>query len=293
MKALVTGGAGFIGSHICELLKHHNYDVYSLDDLSAGYAHNIPSGVHDVRCDVTDYCTLSALFINIKPDVVFHQAASKKTVCDKDPKRDLQVNIGGAFNIAKLCFEYEAKLVHASTGSVYGEAIGIQDEDHPLNPVSYYGVSKMAGEKYVSLFGTMGLKYCILRYFHVFGERQESGQHGGVVAIWRKALEENKAVTIFGDGTQQRSFTYVKDVAEANLKAVYREGIYNCASGYSYTLNDLVGELKNIYGDVKTIYGPWQKGDVKVFRVNNKKISSFMQRWTTLREGLNDYIGEY
>lgn len=289
MKAFVTGGAGFIGSHICEELTK-DYEVYSIDDHSAGYYKNIPANVYDVRCDVTDMEKLNSIFNDIRPDIVFHQAASKKTVCDKDPRRDLEVNIAGTFNVAKLCLQYGAKMIHASTGSVYGECQGVQDEQHPKNPVSYYGVSKLAGENYVKLFGLMGLKYCILRYFHVYGARQEDTEgKGGVVAIWQKRIKEGKGIEIFGDGTQQRSFTYVKDVARANIEAINHEGIYNCASGYHCTLLDLTNELRDIHGDFNVEYSNWQTGDVKVFQVNNDKIRTWFSKWTTLKEGLRDY----
>ena len=288
-KVIVTGGAGFIGSHLCDELKK-DYQVYCIDDLSAGYYKNIPAKVYDVRCDITDMAKLSDLFSDIKPAIVFNQAASKKTVCDKDPRRDLEVNIAGTFNVAKLCFEHKAKLIHASTGSVYGECIGVQNENHPLNPLSYYGVSKLAGEKYVALFGTMGLNYCILRYFHVYGSRQEDQEgKGGVVAIWIKRIKQGLPIDVFGDGKQMRSFTHVKDVARANIEAINHQGIYNCASGHHYNLCDLIEALKNIYGDFEVNYKDWQPGDVKYFNVNNTKIKKWHPDWVTLKQGLKNY----
>jgi UDP-glucose 4-epimerase len=150
-KALVTGGAGFIGSHLIERLLGDGLKVVSVDNYSAGKAENLDAfrgdpDFQEADCDVTDYDSLKKLFPGV--DVVFHEAASKKTICLRDPRRDLEVNAKGAFNLLKLCRDFGVKkYVHASTGSVYGEALYYpQDERHPLSPTSYYGVSKLAGD---------------------------------------------------------------------------------------------------------------------------------------------------
>jgi UDP-glucose 4-epimerase len=280
-KAIVTGGAGFIGSHICEELINQGWQVYALDDMSAGKPSNIPRGVCPIIADVSSLKDMRNAFeFSGKVDVVFHNAASKKNVCLNDPMRDLEVNAKGAFNIATICKEKDIRMVHASTGSVYGEAAGRQDELHPINPKSYYGISKFAGERYALMIANA----TILRYFHVYGERQETNPTlGGVVAIWIDQIKKGEPITIYGDGEQQRSFTYVKDVVKANLKEL-EGGVYNCASGLNYTLHDLVDELKKIYGNFEVNYKDWQHGDVKFFDVDASKINL---EWTTLREGLN------
>jgi UDP-glucose 4-epimerase len=187
--------------------------------------------------------------------------------------------------VATCCKNLGVKLVHASTGSVYGEAIGIQDESHALNPTSYYGISKLAGEKYAKHI----CDATILRYFHVYGSRQESkDDRGGVLAIWVRRLMDNKPIILYGDGTQERSFTYVKDVVRANILAMEKgNGIYNVASGYNYTLNDMINTLTGIFPEVEIAQKDWQVGDVKKFNVDNSKINELgMSNWVELNEGI-------
>jgi len=249
-KAIVTGGAGFIGSHIVEELVGQGVKTISIDDYFAGKEENLSHLKHfpnfyEVKCDITDYNDLEQYFEDV--DVVFHQAASKKTICLNDPHRDLDINAGGVFNLLELSMKYNVKkFVHASTGSVYGEAIILpQNEGHPLNPASYYGVSKLAGEKYVNAFHHLyGLNTTILRYFHVYGPRQESTEVGGVVSIFTRRMLEGKDITIFGDGTQERSFTYVKDVVQANILSAKK----------------------------KVAIGQVYNGDIKTFNIDNFNI---------------------
>ena len=273
MKVLVTGVAGFIGSHLADRLIKEGHDVYGIDDLSAGYKDNLNPSVKFFQSDVADVAGMGWFFDTHKFDAVFHNAASKKTVCLKSPGRDLQVNAGGTLTLLQHALKQGARFIHASTGSVYGEAIAFpQGEKHPLNPTSYYGVSKLAGEKYVQMYHEQfGLKTTILRYFHVYGDRQEDNEFGGVVAIFKKAVAEGKQVTIFGDGTQQRSFTHVSDVVDANLRALTDIAvgkIYNCASGLNYTINDLA----DLLGAIDRDYKGWQVGDIRMFGIDNRKI---------------------
>lgn len=299
-RALVTGGAGFIGSHIIEELLKMGVEVISIDDYSGGKSENLTNMPNkhlltEAHVDVTDYDQLKEYFPGI--DVVFHQAASKKTICLRDPRRDLEVNAKGTFNILELARDFKvSKLVHASTGSVYGEAqYHPQDEKHPLVPTSYYGVSKLAGEKYVNVFHHLyGLNTTVLRYFHVYGPRQESADdRGGVVAIFLRRALAAKHLTIYGDGTQQRSFTYVKDIAKANLLAAispHSAGeVYNCASGLKVTIQQLAENVRTICGhpDLSVQYADWTPGDIKVFDIDHTKIASLgLENWTNLETGL-------
>jgi nucleoside-diphosphate-sugar epimerase len=303
-KALVTGGAGFIGSHIVEELLHEGLEVISIDNYFAGKKENLQQfhdydNFHEVVCDVTDYDELKKHFDGV--DIVFHEAASKKTICLKDPRKDLLINGTGTFNILELSKNFGVKkVVHASTGSVYGEAKYFpQDENHPLNPTSYYGVSKLAGEKYARAFCDLyGLDCTILRYFHVYGPRQEYSDVGGVVPIFGRRIVHNEPPIIFGDGTQQRSFTYVKDLVNINLLVAMAEGTmgeaYNCASGINVTVGELAEKVKEFFGksDLPTEYGDWTIGDIKTFDVSNEKIKKlgFQFKWTFdngLKETLN------
>lgn len=288
-KALVTGGAGFIGSHLVEELVRMGVHTISIDNYFAGKHENLAhlsnyENFDEVECDVTDHEELAQYFDGV--DVVFHQAASKKTICLKDPRKDLEINGAGTYNLLALARDHKVKkFVHASTGSVYGEAQYFpQDEKHPLVPTSYYGVSKLAGEKYCKAFQLLyGLDTTVLRYFHVYGPRQESSDVGGVVSIFARQMCNGDPITIFGDGTQQRSFTYVKDVVKANILAAVKDGtkgdVYNCASGINVTVKELADLMAKIL-DVKDLeinYGDWLVGDIKVFDIDNSKIREALE----------------
>ena len=305
-KALVTGGAGFIGSHIVEELLKSGIDVVSVDDFVAGKEANVAAFMNNphftsYKCDVTDYDELKKCFDGV--DLVFHEAASKKNVCLKDPRRDLRVNGEGTFNVLELVRDLRVKkMVHASTGSVYGEAIEIpQTEKHPLCPVSYYGVSKLAGERYVKAFEHLyGIDATILRYFHVYGPRQESGEFGGVIAIFARQLLNGQRPTIFGDGTQERSFTYVKDVVNANLFIATHENtkgaVYNCASGINVTVGQMCNDIRRLLGrmDLEPEYFDWTIGDIKKFVISNKKLCDLgFEFKTSFIEGLEKTIDDY
>jgi len=283
-RALVTGGAGFIGSHICEELATRGFPVVSIDDYSAGKKINLQhlkkyKNFSEIKCDITDIKKLPRYFKGV--DIVFHNAASKKSICLKYPRRDLEVNGTGTLNLLELARKHKIKkFVHASTGSVYGEGVIFpQNENHPTNPVSYYGVSKLAGEKYVQVFHKLdGLNTTVLRYFHVYGSRQEFNEFGGVVAIFVKNFLEGKAPTIFGNGRQQRSFTEVSDVVLANLVVAVNPKtngqVYNCASGINVTINELYRELAKYFGrqDLKPVYKDWLPGDIRKFQIDNSKL---------------------
>ena len=208
-KVIVTGGAGFIGSHLCEELVKVGADVVCMDDLSAGKRGNVDlfkgrnnfTFAHKDICDTDE--EMKALFKGV--DTVFHNAASKKNICLDKPERDLEVNAGGALNLLRHAMDAGVrKFVQASTGSVYGEPqIFPTTESHPFEPVSYYGVSKLAGERYVDVFHKLyGLDTTILRYFHVYGPRQESNEFGGVVSIFLRRITEGKNPVVFGHGEQ-------------------------------------------------------------------------------------------
>ncbi len=186
--------------------------------------------------------------------------------------------------------------MHASTGSVYGEAkILPQNELHPLNPTSYYGVSKLAGERYVKMYSDqLGLNATILRYFHVFGSRQEHDPElGGVVSIFIDRAKQGLPLIIHGDGTQQRSFTHVKDIVGINFHAATHENsngeAYNCASGVNVTIQELADFVKEKTSlNEEHIYDDWLVGDIKVFDIENAKIKALGFNFSTsFQDGLN------
>jgi nucleoside-diphosphate-sugar epimerase len=307
-KVLVTGAAGFIGSHLSEALVDLGAEVVAIDDLSAGKLTNLAPlsqrpNFRFARIDVCDGGPeMDALFDGV--DTVFHNAASKKNVCLVDPQRDLAVNAGGALNLLEKARAHGVrKFVQASTGSVYGEPqIFPTTEEHPLHPVSYYGVSKLAGERYVDVFHKLyGLDTTILRYFHVYGPRQESNEFGGVVSIFLRRITSGENPIVFGHGRQVRSFTWVGDLVQANLRAATNPKAtgqaYNAASGVRVTINELAEGMLALLDPQKRLsveHGEPLIGDIMEFDVANAKIREDLgltfetDFWGTLRTALAD-----
>lgn len=302
-KAMVTGGAGFIGSHLVESLLKEGLKVISIDDYSTGKFENLKHlegnpNLEIINCDITDYDKFKNHFKGV--DIIFHQAASKKTICLSNPRRDLQVNGGGAFNVLELSRDFKVKkIVHASTGSVYGEpTIFPQDENHPLQPNSYYGVSKLCGERYARAFVDLyDLDVTILRYFHVYGPRQEYNDFGGVISIFCRKLLKNQSPIIYGDGSQQRSFTYVEDVVNINklvsMKSETKGEVYNIPSGKIKTVLNVAEDIrKNLKKeDIEIVFDDWAIGDVKFFNLDNNKIKKLgYKNFVSYKTGLKNTI---
>lgn len=310
-KVIVTGGAGFIGSHLCEALVDIGADVICMDDLSAGKRDNVAhlegqSNRPNFRFAQLDVCDsgpeMDAVFEGV--DTVFHNAASKKNICLINPHRDLDVNAGGALNLLQMSMKHGVrKFVQASTGSVYGEPqIFPTTETHPFEPVSYYGVSKLAGERYVDVFHKLyGLDTTILRYFHVYGPRQESNEFGGVVSIFLRRITQGQNPIVFGHGEQVRSFTWVKDLVEANLRAAVSPRAtgqaFNAASGIRVTINELAKGMLEILDPGQKLaveHGEPLIGDIMEFDVSNAKIREELgiefegDFWGTLKTALAD-----
>ena len=306
-KALVTGGAGFVGSNLVESLLEDGLEVVSIDDYSAGKERNLidlkekyGKQLQEVDCDITKKFELSKHFTDV--DVVFNQACSKMTICLKDPLRDLEVNAAGTFNLLELARDNKVKkFVHVSTGSVYGIAQYYPtDEKHPVNPTSYYGISKLAGEKYVRVFAHLyGMDTSILRYFHVYGPKQDAGAFGGVIGIFCEKAINNRDITIYGDGTQIRSFTHVNDVVNINKLVALKGGkgeAYNCASGLKVTINEIAEKIANHAGSTADIiYEDWKPGDIKDFEVSHDKIKSlgFEFEYLDFNKGLKQTFDWY
>jgi UDP-glucose 4-epimerase len=306
-SALVTGGAGFIGSHICEHLVEQGVRVVCLDNLVAGKRENIAHlidepGFEFAETDVTDLDGLTRALDGV--EVVFHNAASKNTVCRIDPKLDLEVNGWGAWCVAEASrLTGVRKIVHASTGSVYGEPVAHpQDESHPLAPRSFYGTSKLAGETYLRAFKAYypEFRYSVVRYFHVYGPRQESGEYGGVIPIFIRRALQDQPLTIYGDGSQVRSFTYVTDDVDANILLANSSDAdgeaFNAASGIRVTVKDLAEKILTLL-DKESLpiqFDEWRPGDVKDFDVSNDKAAGVGAHFpTTFEEGLNQTIEWY
>lgn len=299
-RAIVTGAAGFIGSHIVERLLKMEIIVIAIDNFSAGKIENLELFLPNdnlliLDIDVSNFEEMEHHFSGV--DIVFHNAASKKNICLIDPARDLEINSKGTLNIMLLAKKYGVKkVVHASTGSVYGEpTVFPVNEEHPINPTSYYGVSKLAGERYVDVFNKLHqVNTTILRYFHVYGPRQETDSSlGGVVAIFINNLIKGLPLTIHGDGNQIRSFTFVEDIVNANLLAAISPNsynqVYNVASGIKVTIKELSRMLlKHFqYSETHDIqFDEELLGDIKYFDIDNTKIRELGMEFTPFDIGL-------
>jgi len=307
-SCIVTGGAGFIGSHICEEALKLGKKVTCIDNLIAGKEENMAEFRNNpnfkfVREDITHRLAIIPHFEDI--DIVFHNAASKAVVCREDPKRDLEVNAWGTYIVAQCAATHGIKkLVHASTGSVYGEPIYYPcrvSETHPVNPVSFYGVSKLAGEKYLKAFYEYyGLKYSVLRYFHVYGPRQESSEYGGVIPIFIRRALNDEPLIIYGDGTQTRSFTYVKDDVKANFLLsdpdTFNGWVLNSASGIRITITELANMVLKLMRkeDLEIKYEDWRPGDIKYMEVDNNQMCNLgLEFETDFESGLKRTIAWY
>ncbi|MBA2692056.1 MAG: SDR family oxidoreductase [Rubrobacter sp.] len=268
MRVLVTGGAGFIGSHVSDLLIENGHEVAVVDDLSGGKKENIPGKANFYKLDVRGGC--DPAFEEFRPEAVVHQAAQmdvRRSVAE--PDFDADVNVLGTIRLLENCAKHEvSKFVFASTGgAVYGE----QDEfpateDHPQRPISPYGVSKLAGEKYLYYFNAQyGLPYTALRYANVYGPRQDPHGEAGVVAIFSGRLARNETSKINGAGEQTRDYVYVKDVARANLLALEKDvpsGAYNVGTGIETSVNELYELLREGAGkDLAPEHGPAKPGE--------------------------------
>lgn len=268
MKVLVTGGAGFIGSHVADHLLERGHEVAVVDDLSTGRRENVPENASFYERDVR--YGLDEVLQEVRPDAVAHQAAQmdvRRSV--REPDFDADVNVLGTIRLLEGCVRHGVrKVVFASTGgAVYGEQRGFPArEDHPQYPVSPYGVSKLAGERYLHYYEVQhGLPYVALRYANVYGPRQDPHGEAGVVAIFCGNLRDGRVSTINGTGEQTRDYVYVGDVARANVLALENEippGAYNVGTGIETDVNRLYGLLLGAsVKDLPPEHGPGKPGE--------------------------------
>ncbi len=268
MRVLLTGGAGFIGSHVADQLLAHGHEVAVVDDLSSGKRENVPEGVVFYERDIRDGCT--GIFEEFDPEALCHQAAQmdvRRSV--REPVFDADVNVIGTLGLLGDCVRYGVKkIVFASTGgAIYGEQQEFPAlEDHPQYPVSPYGVSKLAGERYLHFYHVQyGLPYAALRYANVYGPRQDPHGEAGVVAIFSGNLAADKVSTINGTGEQTRDYVYVEDVARANVLALEGDivsGAYNIGTGIETSVNELYESMRKISGkDLPPEHGPAKSGE--------------------------------
>lgn len=268
MKVLVTGGAGFIGSHVVDAHLAAGDEVVVVDSLITGRRETLNPKARLVQLDIRDRA-LRDVFEQERPDVVNHHAAQASVAASvSDPPHDADVNVMGTLNLLELARDAGTRrFVFASTGgAIYGEPERIPaDESHPTQPLSPYGISKMAGEHYVRFFGTSGMSWAILRYSNVYGPRQDPHGEAGVIAIFTSAMLADSRPKIFGDGTQTRDFVYVEDVARANVLAAGPEesGLANIATGVETSIDEIYRRLAEATGfRDPPAYDPPRTGDV-------------------------------
>lgn len=270
MKILVTGGAGFIASHVVEAYLAEGHEVHVIDNLSTGRRSNVPRGAKLHEIDIHSRET-DALFAALRPEVVNHHAAQASVkVSNGDPVLDLEQNGGGTAKIASLCVQHGVrKLIYSSTGgALYGDPDFVPvPETHPIRPLSPYGTSKRVGELYIELFArTGGLEYTILRYANAYGPRQDPNGEAGVVAIFTGLMLEGRQCTIDGDGEQQKDYVYVGDIARANVLALSRGAgqAINIGTGKGTSVNRIFAALKAATGtNQEPRFGPPRPGDVR------------------------------
>ena len=268
MRILVTGGAGFIGSHIVDAYVRAGHEVVVVDDLSTGKREHLPPRVRFLQADIQDPA-VRQLIAAEKIDIVSHHAAQmdvRRSVAD--PLYDARVNIIGILNVLEGAREAKVKkfIFASSGGAIYGEQETFPaDEEHPTHPISPYGVSKRAGEHYLYFYrAEYGLPYIALRYANVYGPRQDPHGEAGVVAIFTQRLLAGEQPVINGDGEQTRDYVFVGDVAQANLAALQAEytGPLNIGTGSETTVNQLFTTLRNLTGSAaREVHGPAKPGE--------------------------------
>ncbi len=269
MKILVTGGAGFIGSHVTEILVAAGHQVHVLDDLSTGRKRNVPRGVPLYRLDIRDKAAADLLAREWYDVLVHHAAQMDVRRSVEDPAYDLSVNLAGFLNLMEAGRQSGLqRVIFASTGgAIYGEPEEApQTESHVLRPVSPYGITKLAAEKYLHFYATQhDIPYVALRYGNVYGPRQNPHGEAGVVAIFTQRILDGMPVVINGDGLQTRDYVFVEDVARANLAALDYAGpscAINIGTGRETDVRALFEQIRGALGvSARVRHAPSKKGE--------------------------------
>lgn len=292
---MVTGGAGFIGSHIVDRYINEGNEVIIIDDLSTGKKENINPQARFHHIDIRDK-GMEAIFEKERPEIVNHHAAQMDVRrSTENPAFDADVNIIGTINLLENSVKYGVKrfIFASSGGAIYGEQKDFPaGEEHQQFPLSPYGVSKLAGEKYIHYYSkNFGLRYISLRYSNVYGPRQNPEGEAGVVAIFIGRLLKGKEPVINGDGEQTRDYVYVDNVVEANISATRSEteGSFNIGTGIETSVNKILSNLIDITKvDIKGIHGPPKKGEQRISVLDcSKAIKSLgWKPKVTLEDGL-------
>ncbi len=294
MKIVLTGGAGFIGSHISRELIQDGHNVLIIDDLSAGKEGNLAPAAEFEQCDIRNAGALQKIFASFKPDLVNHHAAHIDVrVSAENPAYDAEINIAGSLNLLNICTQYGVgKFIFASTGAVYGDVPQLPaSEQTPTRPESPYGIAKLCVENYLRFFKSeRGIECTSLRYSNVYGERQDTERTTGIVAIACGNHKKGADTTIFGDGEQTRDYVHCSDVARVNSLCVDKPGgIFNIGTAKETSVNEIINGLVKVSGKpVKVNTGASQSGDVdRIFLDNSsaEKVLGWSPR-ISLEEGI-------
>lgn len=296
LKVLVTGGAGFIGSNIVDLLVENDMSVVVVDNLSSGKLENVNDKAKFYKCDIRERRIFEVIEIE-NPEVVIHNAAQisvRNSV--EDPENDASINILGSINLFEACRKHNVKkIIFASSGgTVYGEQVAFPaDEEHQTKPICPYGVAKLSVEKYLYYYYVIfGIKYIALRYANVYGPRQDPHGEAGVVAIFSEKILAGDQPIINGDGKQTRDYVYVGDAALANLLAINSNfvGELNIGTGIETNVIEIFNILRDISGreDLSELHGPAKEGEQRRSVLSYKKAKEILgwQPQVKINEGL-------
>jgi UDP-glucose 4-epimerase len=302
MKILVTGGAGFIGSHIVDRLVQEGYEVVVVDNLSTGKRRNLNRAARFYKADIRGRW-LERVFRRERPAIVSHHAAQidvRRSVMT--PAVDADINILGMLNVLQNAVKYGVrKIIFASSGgAVYGEPEKVPvPESHPLRPASPYGINKAVGDEYLRYFyEAAGLEYVSLRYSNVYGPRQDPNGEAGVVGIFTQKMLHGDQPIINGNGRQTRDFICVDDVVEANLAALNKtaRGIYNVGTGRETNINDLFRMLATLCNaSIREVHGPGKKGEQLRIALDSSRLHRELD-WepkVSLQDGLARTVDYY
>jgi UDP-glucose 4-epimerase len=301
-RVVVTGGAGFIGSHVADAFLARDHEVVVIDDLSTGSQANVPAAAAFERVDIVDQAAVAGVFSSFRPTAVCHLAAQASvTVSVDSPDRDLSVNVLGTFNVLQAARGVEAPVVFASTGgALYGDNAPIPSPETTwAEPLSPYGASKLAGEAYVATWGRLhAIPNVVLRLGNVYGPRQSSRGEAGVVAIFSDRLRQGKAPVVYGDGRQTRDYIYVSDVASAFVLACERgePSTFNVGWGRESSVLDLLEVLQGLApAAVEPTFEPLRPGELTRSALDSTRLRSSLgwEPRVGLREGLSTTYKSY